>query len=58
MKNERDKIVVDFDPDEIYTERKKRMNVMSSFSLAESRGVKYCYSSQFVKIESREFSKQ
>ena len=59
VKNERGKTVVDLDPDEICTEKKKKttMNIMSSFPLAESPGVKY-YFSQFVKIAIREFSKQ
>ena len=50
VKNERDKTVVDLDPDEIRTERKKRTNIMRSFPLAELLGVKYCCFSQFVKI--------
>jgi len=58
VNNERDKMVVDLDPDEICTERKKRMNIMNSFPFAESPAVKYFYFSQFVKIVSREFSKQ
>ena len=50
MKDERDKTVVDLDSDEICTERKKKMNIMSSFPLAGSPAIKYCYFSQFAKI--------
>ena len=42
--NERDKMAVESDADQIYTKRKKRMNRISSFPLAESaplRSVKY-----------------
>ena len=56
-KNERDKTVVDLNPDEICTEREKRMNIMSSFPLGELPIVKY-YFSHFVKIALRPFSKQ
>ena len=46
MKNEQDKTdktEVDLDLDEICIKRKTRMNIMSSFPLAESPSVKYCY---------------
>ena len=43
MKNERDKTVVDLDPDEFVPKEKNRMNIMSSFPLAdrESPGINY-----------------
>ena len=43
MKNEPDKTTVDFDPDEFVPKEKKRINIMSSFPLAdrESPGVNY-----------------
>ena len=57
MKNEQDKTVVDLNPDE-FVPKKKSMNIVNSFPLAASSGVKYCYFSQFVKIALRQFSKQ
>ena len=43
VKNERDKTVVDLDPDEFVPKEKNRMNIMSSFPLAdhESPGINY-----------------
>ena len=43
VKNGRDKTVVDLDPDEFAPKEKKRMNIVSSFPLAdrESPGVNY-----------------
>ena len=48
VKNEREKTEVDLNLDEIWTQRKTRMNIMSSFPLAKSSSVKYCYFSQII----------
>ena len=52
VKNERDKIAVEPDPDQIYTpKRKKRMNLMSSFRMTESASVKYYISAPLRSVK-------
>ena len=52
VQNERDKMAVEPDPDQIYTlKRKKRMNLMSSFPLAESASVKYYISAPLRSVK-------
>ena len=50
VKNERDKMAVEPDPDQVYTKRKKRMNLMSSFPLAESASVYYYISAPLRSV--------
>lgn len=51
VKNEQDKMAVEPYPDQVYTKRKKRMNLMSSFPLAESASVKYYASAPLRSVK-------
>ena len=50
-KNEQDKMAVEPDPDQIYSKRKKKMNLMSTFALAESASVNYYTSAPLRSVK-------